>query len=95
MDRRTFLVASTAAAGGLKFAPDTLLGAPANPLGSQKIVIVMPVPSLDGFLGCEDAAAAAGLGELICAEGLEVLQPRKTLALGKSSRPTWGVRAFA
>jgi len=36
MDRRTFLVASTAAAGGLKFAPDTLLGAPANPLGSQK-----------------------------------------------------------
>ena len=36
MDRRTFLVASTAAAGGLKFAPDTLLGAPANPLGSRK-----------------------------------------------------------
>ena len=36
MDRRTFLKASTTVLGGLKFAPDTLLGAPTNLNGGRK-----------------------------------------------------------
>ena len=36
MDRRTFLMASTATLGGLKFGPPTLLAAPGKPAGGRK-----------------------------------------------------------
>jgi hypothetical protein len=36
MDRRTFLMASTAAVGGLKFGPSSMMAAPGKPVGGRK-----------------------------------------------------------